>query len=148
MIVLQEMEEKDSGQIAKLEREIFKDSWTQSGIEETWRETHSFIVVAKEEDEVIGYCIVYCVLDEAEIARIAVRETKRHEGVGSKLLAKTEEKCRRLNVERLLLEVRESNAAARKFYAKQQFAEDGIRKNFYNNPRENAVLMSKMICLQ
>ena len=57
MIVLQEMEEKDSEQIAKLEREIFKDSWTQSGIEETWRETHSFIVVAKEEDEVIGYCV-------------------------------------------------------------------------------------------
>ena len=72
MIILQEMEEKDSVQIAELEKEIFKDAWTQIGIEETWREPHSFIIVAKEEGEVVGYCIVYCVLDEAEIAKIAV----------------------------------------------------------------------------
>lgn len=147
MIVLREMEEKDSEQIAKLEKEIFEDAWTKSGIEETWREPHSFIVVAEEEDKVIGYCIVYYVLDEAEIARIAVTGTKRHEGVGSKLLAKTEEKCGRLHVGRILLEVRESNIMARKFYIKQRFIEDGIRKNFYESPRENAVLMSKIICM-
>lgn len=148
MIILQEMEEKDSEQIAKLEKDIFKDAWTQAGIEETWKEPHSFIVVAKEEEEVVGYCIVYCVLDEAEIAKIAVKETKRQEGVGGRLLETTEKKCLERKATRMLLEVRESNVAARNFYVKQKFAEDGIRKNFYENPVENAILMSKSIHLQ
>lgn len=147
MMILQTMEEQDSKQIAKLEKEIFKDAWTQTGIEETWKEPHSFIIVAKEEGEVVGYCIVYCVLDEAEIAKIAVKETKRHIGVGKRLLEETEKKCLARNITRILLEVRESNTPARKFYVNQQFVEDGIRKNFYENPRENAVLMSKTIYL-
>lgn len=148
MIILQEMEEKDSVQIAELEKEIFKDAWTQIGIEETWREPHSFIIVAKEEGEVVGYCIVYCVLDEAEIAKIAVQQTKRHEGVGSRLLEETERICLERNIARILLEVRESNVTARKFYTKQKFVADGIRKNFYENPMENAILMSKKISMQ
>lgn len=147
MMILQTMEEQDSKQIAKLEKEIFKDAWTQTGIEETWKEPHSFIIVAKEEGEVVGYCIVYCVLDEAEIAKIAVKETKRHIGVGKRLLEETEKNCLARNITRILLEVRESNTPARKFYVNQQFVEDGIRKNFYENPRENAVLMSKTIYL-
>lgn len=147
MMILQTMEEQDSKQIAKLEKEIFKDAWTQTGIEETWKELHSFIIVAKEEGEVVGYCIVYCVLDEAEIAKIAVKETKRHIGVGKRLLEETEKNCLARNITRILLEVRESNTPARKFYVNQQFVEDGIRKNFYENPRENAVLMSKTIYL-
>lgn len=147
MMILQNMEEQDGEQIAQLEKEIFKDAWTQTGIEETWREPHSFIIVAKEEGEVVGYGIVYCVLDEAEIAKIAVKETKRHKGAGSRLLKEIERKCLQKNITRILLEVRESNVLARKFYVKEKFVEDGIRKNFYENPMENAVLMSKMIDL-
>ena len=145
MIIFRKMEEKDSEQIAKLEKEIFKDAWTKAGIEETWREPHSFVFVAEEEKQIVGYCIVYCVLDEAEIAKIAVCEKKRHEGVGRRLLEKTEQKCLDQNIARMLLEVRESNVTARNFYTKQKFVEDAIRRNFYENPMENAVLMSKTI---
>lgn len=148
MIILREMEEKDSEQIAKLEKEIFKDAWTQTGIEETWGEPHSFIIVAKEEGKIVGYCIVYCVLDEAEIVKVAVKQSERHKGVGSRLLEETEKICLKRNIARILLEVRESNVTARKFYTKQKFVADGIRKNFYENPMENAILMSKTISMQ
>ena len=104
--------------------------------------------MAKEEGKIVGYCIVYCVLDEAEIVKVAVKQSERHKGVGSRLLEETEKICLKRNIARILLEVRESNVTARKFYTKQKFVADGIRKNFYENPMENAILMSKTISMQ
>lgn len=86
MLSLREMKIQDSGQIAELEQEIFTDAWTQTGIEETFAQAHSVIVVAEEESKIQGYCILYVVLDEAEIARIGVTERVRHSGVGSLIL--------------------------------------------------------------
>lgn len=145
MLLLREMKEQDSSKIAQLEQEIFQDAWTKAGVEETWRQSHAFIVVAEENDEIKGYCIVYYVLDEAEIARIAVSENSRCTGVGSRILNETEKRCVERGVERLLLDVRKSNETARKFYQNHQFLEDGIRKNFYTDPVEDAVLMSKTL---
>lgn len=143
MLSLREMKIQDSGQIAELEQEIFTDAWTQTGIEETFAQTHSVIVVAEEESKIQGYCILYVVLDEAEIARIGVTERLRHSGVGSLILQFGEKICKEKGVERLLLDVREGNLPARKFYEKHGFLVDGVRKNFYDNPKEDGVLMSK-----
>ena len=145
MLRLRKMEEKDSSKIAQLEQEIFSDAWTKAGVEGTWRQSHAFIVAAEEEHELIGYCIVYYVLDEAEIARLAVAKNYRRVGAGRSIMDKTEQICREKGVERVLLEVRESNETARKFYLNYGFSEDGIRKNFYTEPVEDAVLMSKSI---
>lgn len=143
MLNLREMKIQDSGQIAELEQEIFTDAWTQTGIEETFAQAHSVIVVAEEESKIQGYCILYVVLDEAEIARIGVTERVRHSGVGSLILQFGEKICKEKGTERLLLDVREGNLPARKFYEKHGFLVDGVRKNFYDNPKEDGVLMSK-----
>lgn len=143
MLSLREMKIQDSGQIAELEQEIFTDAWTQTGIEETFAQAHSVIVVAEEESKIQGYCILYVVLDEAEIARIGVTERVRHSGVGSLILQFGEKICKEKGTERLLLDVREGNLPARKFYEKHGFFVDGVRKNFYDNPKEDGVLMSK-----
>ena len=82
---------------------------------------------------------------KGEIARIAVDETVRRQGVGRGILDYVCEWCKKENVKRLLLDVRESNASARAFYEQYGFIVDGIRKNFYNGPNENAVLMSKAL---
>ena len=137
------MKLNDSVRIAELEQEIFTDAWTQTGIEETFVQSHSVIVVAEEDSKIQGYCILYVVLDEAEIARIGVTERVRHGGVGSLILQFGEKICKEKGVERLLLDVREGNLPARKFYEKHGFLVDGIRKNFYDNPKEDGVLMSK-----
>lgn len=143
MLSLREMKIQDSGQIAELEQEIFTDAWTQTGIEETFAQAHSVIVVAEEESKIQGYCILYVVLDEAEIARIGVTERVRYSGVGSLILQFGEKICKEKGTERLLLDVREGNLPARKFYEKHGFFVDGVRKNFYDNPKEDGVLMSK-----
>ena len=145
MLSLREMKLNDSVRIAELEQEIFTDAWTQTGIEETFVQSHSVIVVAEEGSKIQGYCILYVVLDEAEIARIGVTERVRHGGVGSLILQFGEKICKEKGVERLLLDVREGNLPARKFYEKHGFLVDGIRKNFYDNPKEDGVLMSKSL---
>lgn len=143
MLGLREMKLNDSMQIAELEQEIFTDAWTQEGIEETFSQSHAFIAVAEEDSKIQGYCIIYVVLDEAEIARIGVTEHARCSGVGSGILQFCEAICKEKGVERLLLDVREGNLPARKFYEKHGFLVDGVRKNFYDNPKEDGVLMSK-----
>ena len=95
--------------------------------------------------KVAGYCIVYFVLDEGEIARIAVDTSCRRQGVGCKILNQVNQICVEKGITRLMLDVRESNESARKFYLSYGFQEDGIRKNFYDMPKEHAVLMSKDI---
>ena len=84
-------------------------------------------------------------MDEAEIARIAVSPALRRQGVGRGLLDYTCKCCLEERIGRLLLDVRESNQGAVAFYRQYGFAEDGIRRNFYDNPQENAVLMSKTL---
>lgn len=145
MPVFRKMIDADVERVAELEKNIFSDAWTSKSIYETSGQQQAFIVVAEEKGEIAGYCIVYYVLDEGEIARIAVDDRYRRQGVGRGLLDYTCECCREKCVERLLLDVRESNESARAFYKNYGFEEDGIRKNFYEMPKEHAVLMSMLI---
>ena len=145
MPIIRKMTEKDIAQIAELEKKIFSDPWTSQGIYDTFCQKQAFIAVAEQDEKVVGYSIIYYVLDEGEIARIAVDETVRRQGVGRGILDYVCEWCKKENVKRLLLDVRESNASARAFYEQYGFIVDGIRKNFYKGPNENAVLMSKAL---
>ena len=145
MLVFRKVNELDIEQIAELEKQIFTDSWTAKGLSDTTKQPHAFITVAEVAGEIAGYCIIYCAYDEAEIARIATSEKWRRKGVGRSLLDYTCECCKEKQMERLLLDVRESNEGARSFYEDYGFAVDGIRKNFYDMPKEHAVLMSMNI---
>lgn len=145
MQIFRNMTEQDVAQVAGLEKKVFSDAWTTTGIYETFCQKQAFITVAECDGKIIGYCIIYYVMDEGEIARIAVDEKARRQGVGRGLLDFVCECCRIKNINRLLLDVRESNESARTFYEHYGFVMDGIRKNFYEQPKENAVLMSKDI---
>ena len=143
MLECYKITEEEATKVAALENEIFPDPWSEKGISDTIHQSHAFIAVAKEADDIAGYCILYHVMDEGEIARIGVGRDCRRMGVGKRVLDYVVEECKVLGVERLLLDVRESNLGARAFYQNYGFKEDGIRKNFYDNPKEHAVLMSK-----
>ena len=135
--------ESDIDHIVRLEETVFTDAWTEKSVQDTFLQKQAFIIVAEVDGEFAGYCIVYYVMDEAEIARIAVDEHARRQGLGRGLLDYTTQCCIEKKVERLLLDVRESNKNAIAFYKSYGFLEDGIRKNFYEKPREHAMLMSK-----
>lgn len=142
MIRFRKLTEDDIEQVAKLEQENFADAWSVSSIRETFLQAQALIAVAEVEGKIVGYCILYHVLDEGEIARIAVSNSFRRQGIGQGILDFVFQYCREEQVRRLLLDVRESNRNARKFYEQYGFMEDGIRKAFYDNPKEDAVLMS------
>lgn len=149
MICVEKLELADQSSIkrvAELEREIFPDAWSEKEIESTIRQKHAFCAVAKDEDEIMGYFLCYFVLDEWEIARIAVSQDARRKGIGQKLFDYMLNVCEKKGMERILLDVRKSNLPAIHFYEKNGFVTDGIRKNFYGGSRpEDAILMSRQL---
>ncbi|BDF32493.1 ribosomal-protein-alanine N-acetyltransferase RimI [Lachnospiraceae bacterium] len=145
MFEVRQIEETDIDRIACLEQQIFPDSWSYEAVRDTYRQDNSVLFGAFDGGRLIGYLIVYYVLDEGEIARIAVEEGSRRQGAAGHMLLKLEDFCEEKGIARLMLEVRESNEAAAAFYKDYGFEEDGVRKGYYANPLEDAVLMSRRL---
>ena len=145
MLIFRRMKETEVAEVATLEQHIFSDAWSKDSISETNCQPNTRVVVAEEDGAIVGYCILYYVMDEGEIARIGVNKELRGRGIGRGLLDDVCDFCRENEIARLLLDVRESNADARRFYEKYGFTIDGIRKDFYDAPKEHAVLMSMTI---
>lgn len=134
--------EEDIVNAARLESDIFSDAWSEQAVRETFSQNQAVILGAWTEEELVGYLIFYYVLDEGEIARVAVDASCRRQGAAGKLMEELRSFCREKQIVRIMLDVRESNVPARAFYEKCGFTEDGVRKNYYEAPVENAVLMS------
>ena len=146
-------------EIAALESDIFPDPWSEKSIRDTLENPQARIwaIISRQappcscastspehagKPQLLGYVIFYYVLDEGEIARIATTPQHRRQGVAVRLLEKMRAFSYEQNITRWLLDVRISNETAIHFYKAAGFAEDGVRKNFYANPPEDAILMS------
>ncbi len=145
MLTIRKMREADIPEAARLEQEIFQDAWSEQGIRDTFEQTQTLMLAAFEDKKLIGYLILYYVLEEGEIARIAVAPGNRRQGVGTRMLLEMETLCEDNGITKILLDVRESNKTAEAFYTDHGFVKDGIRRNFYTNPAEDAILMSRRI---
>lgn len=143
MWVLREAGGQDAARIAALESEIFPDPWTENGIRETLCQNNTAVIGAWKDGKLAGYVILYYVLNEGEIARIAVDAQNRRQGAAGLLFERALEVCGDRGIERLMLEVRESNEVAIAFYRKCGFTRDGLRRGYYEKPKEDAVLMSR-----
>ena len=135
----------DVNALAELEQQIFSDPWSVTSISETVRQPHAICVTAEKSGRVAGYLFLYAVAGEGEIVRIAVANDLRRQGVGTDLMRELETICQNEKIAKLNLEVRESNVEARAFYAAHCFEENGLRRSFYDNPCEDAILMSRVI---
>lgn len=142
MLYVKEICERELPMAALLERKIFSDPWSEKAFFETLQSPGTIMFGAWEGERLAGYVIVYYVLDEAEIVRLAVKESCRRKGAAGQLFLKVKEFCAEKNITDIFLEVRRSNVPAITFYRKHGFQTDGIRKNFYTNPTEDAILMS------
>lgn len=138
-------QKKEIADLAALESRVFSDAWTENGIRETLRQNHTSALGIWKGESFAGYVILYYVPDEGEIARIAVDPAYRRQGAAGRLFGRLVEICKEKGIDRLMLEVRQGNQAAVSFYRKCGFTVDGIRKDYYTNPCEDAVLMSKKL---
>lgn len=133
----------DATAIAQMESEYFSDSWGKKDIFSYVCSEDGMCFSALDNGEVIGYIIGRKIPPEAEIYRVAVRMDKRQRGVGYRLLSYALKTERGSGVETVFLEVRSQNAPARALYKAYGFTEAGVRKGYYKNPTDDAIIMLK-----
>ena len=130
-------------QIAALEKLCFPaDPWSEGLFRDALDSPHTAILLAEGEDgAILGYAVLSVVLDEGNLDNIAVAPEARRQGVADALLGAITGFGRE-HLSALMLEVRASNAPAIALYEKHGFAVVGRRKNYYDAPREDAILMT------
>ncbi len=135
------MEERHITDIAKLECECFSSPWSEKMLSEELSNPCAHFLVCECDGEVCGYVGLHCILDEGYITNIAVIEKYRRMGVASALLEKLVSDMENLSF--ITLEVRVSNAPAIALYKTFGFENVGVRRNYYTNPCEDALLMTR-----
>ena len=128
--------------VAELEKATFFEPWSEKSLE-LFITDAGFCAVAVENDELLSYCTVTCVLDEAQIINVATNLAHRGKGIAAEVIKFVFDECKKRGIISISLEVRESNESAISLYEKLGFDRVGTRKNFYTNPRENALVMIK-----
>ncbi len=129
-------------QIEEIERECFSRPWTAEQLKSQMRDAQHEFIATMDGGRVLGYVGLMYVLDEGYISNVAVHPEARRQGIGDALIDALAAKAAELELAFLTLEVRESNAPAIALYAKHGFHPVGKRKNYYDAPKEDAVLMT------
>ncbi len=129
-------------EIYEIEKESFSDFWSEKAMKEELSAKQANYYVALENDEVQGYIGFWCIYDEAEIMKVAVKKSSREKGIGNALIKAAIDEASAMGAKKILLEVRESNAPARRLYEKNGFMSYNIREKYYEG-KENAVLYKK-----
>ena len=130
-------------QIAELEKRCFNDPWSENSIASELNNRLSCWLVALEGDVVIGYVGSQTVLGETDMMNIAVHPDYRKNGIGTGLIVSLIGALELRGSHNLMLEVRVSNNPAISVYKKLGFVEVGRRKNYYRNPKEDALILRK-----
>lgn len=132
--------------VAEIAKESLPEHWSLAGIKDVLRYANNIYYVACDlSDEVIGFAGIMMVADEAELLNIAVSDSFRKRGTGQELLMKVLSKASEKGAKRMLLEVRKGNTPAISLYHKNGFVKLGERKDYYNNPKEDAIIMEKKL---
>lgn len=135
------MRAEDVERVVHLERVCFSESWSENLLRSGLENRLDSYLVYEEAGTVFGYCVLRILADEGEIQRIAVDPAFRRRGVGRKLMEAMAALGRMKGVREVALEVRESNEGARKLYESYGFKQEAVRKEYYHNPTEDAIIM-------
>ncbi len=137
-----EMKEQDAAEAALLERQIFSMPWSEKGFQDSLRLPDTLYLTARSDGgKLVGYCGLFQSFDEAEITNVAVSPECRGRGVGFLILEELMARGKERGICRFILEVRAGNEPAIRLYRKLGFAKVGVRKDFYEMPKEDAVIM-------
>ena len=143
MMMFTEMKAEHVPQVAQLEKLCFADPWSEMSIASELRNIWSYWVVALDGDEVVGYIGSQSSCDETDIMNIAVHPDCRRRGIAESLIDNLIKELKKRGSHALMLEVRVSNDPAIALYEKLGFQQVGRRKNYYRNPKEDALILRK-----
>ncbi len=136
------MRRSDAPALAEIEKMCFSVPWSARSLEEECYNEHACFLVAEDENGILGYAGMMTVLDEGSITNVAVRPDRRRRGVADELVRALKREALSRKIAVINLEVRQGNEAAIALYAKHGFLPVGRRKDFYQCPTEDAVLMA------
>ncbi len=145
MIRVRKMRAEDAAEAAALEAQIFSQPWSEKGFLDALNLPNTIFLVAKEDGALAGYIGMYISLDEGEITNVAVAPQFRRRGVGTQLIEEIRREAAAHGVTSIVLEVRVSNEGAILLYEKCGFRDCGVRRGFYELPKEDARIM---VCRQ
>ena len=145
MMKITEMKASHVPQVAQLEALCFSDPWSESSIAYEVTNELSFWLVAEEDGVVVGYIGSQTVFPESDMMNVAVHPDHRRRGIGAILVEALITHLRNMDCENLTLEVRASNEGAIALYEKLGFQQIGLRRNYYRNPKEDALILRKML---
>ena len=137
------MNESHVAQVAALEKQCFSDPWSENSVASELENPLSLWLIAEEDGAVCGYVGSQTVLDETDMMNIAVHPDCRRQGIAAALIEELVSRLKERGSHILRLEVRESNTPAIALYNSMGFTQLGIRKNYYRNPKENALILGK-----
>ena len=138
---IKRLSEENSAAVAEIEKLCFSTPWSEATISSEIKSGFSDFFGAFSEEKLAGYIGGRTIAGETEIFNVAVSPEFRRKGIAKALIEKFIETVRKKDTQVIFLEVRSSNLPAIALYEKNGFVFCGLRKNYYTNPTENALLM-------
>ena len=142
-MIYTEMKAEHVPQVARLEKLCFADPWSEMSIASELQNLWAYWLVAVQDDMVVGYIGSQSTIDETDVMNVAVHPDWRRQGIAEQLIENLIEELKKRGSHALMLEVRASNAPAISLYEKMGFRQVGLRKNYYRNPKEDALILRK-----
>lgn len=142
-VLIRPMKEEDLTEVAEIEKEAITPPWSRQAFQESLALPHVCMLTAVLDGTVVGYLVCYQSFEEGEITNVAVKRELRGQRIAGRLLETLFSIGTKRGIEHYLLEVRAGNEAAIWTYKKAGFEAAGLRKNFYKQPVEDAVIMTR-----
>ncbi|NLJ97374.1 MAG: ribosomal protein S18-alanine N-acetyltransferase [Clostridiales bacterium] len=142
-MLIREMLETDLDEVCVIEAETFSDPWSKTSFLDSLSDSNNCYLVAVVDRSIVGYCGYYGVAPEGYIYNVAVSKNYRRQGIGCKMLEELIKQASLRGITSMTLEVRVTNRPAIELYKSLGFNQKGIRKDFYNKPKEDAIIMWK-----
>ncbi|MFR4985946.1 MAG: ribosomal protein S18-alanine N-acetyltransferase [Lachnospirales bacterium] len=144
MIQILKMTKEHIKDVHKIEEDSFSIPWSEKAFyDELTKNKMAIYIVAKKDNEIIGYGGMWHVINEGHITNVAVKKEYRGKGVGSKIIGAFIDIAKEKEMIGITLEVRVSNDIAKNLYKKNGFIMEGIRKEYYEDNKEDAIIMWK-----
>ncbi|MCE5324196.1 ribosomal protein S18-alanine N-acetyltransferase [bacterium] len=145
---MRQMRREDVPRVMEIERECFPVPWHESAYLTELANRSAYYVVACKGSEIVGYAGMWVIMDEAHITTLGVARASRGEKIGERLLIALLDESLKRKCRRATLEVRQSNEVAQNLYRKYEFIPAAVRRGYYTDNQENAVVMwiDDMVC--